>query len=488
MDNNNLQQARLEMAKRELARRQSSGGTGAGGPPPINPSLTETGIGSLPGIKQATQFASGIGSAIGQAGIGLGQAFLKGSQWASNKVLGTQKDIYNPEISQMENIKQNVYVKPFQKELSSIPGKIGEVTGNIAAYVAPSSAISDVTNVATKAANIAKFGKASAAIFRTLAGATAEGAQNYILGYALSGGDTKQAATQALTAGALKGLTAGTGEILKSAGTDEGFMNKIYKSSKVDTESNLFGTGKKSLAQEAIDRGITGNEKQQAVQIQKGLTDSESKIMAEFQKAGNPPIQLNNPQRYIDAIQSRIDLLEKSGATQEAQGLKSSLANISPDGKIPANASLGLRRLLDSMRQSKSFLSQTEELVASQAGLKEMSDSLRSQINSIGGTSGAMKDYQFFISAKNNLINYAKTSTNKSTLDFFDKLILAESVFSHTPVGLGITVGSKAALAAPASTAQAISNLPQSSGFGTAVRSVIGGATAQTTQTQTQGQ
>ena len=85
-------------------------------PQSVLPSLTEKGIGSLPGFKQATQFGVGVGSAIGEAGLGLGQLALRGLNKVGN-VLGTGKNQYDPVIQQMENIKQKVFKEPYQKEL-----------------------------------------------------------------------------------------------------------------------------------------------------------------------------------------------------------------------------------------------------------------------------------------------------------------------------------------------------------------------------------
>lgn len=462
---------------------------GAGMSNPPSP-FTSGPIGSLPGVKQFNQFGVGMASAIGSAGLNLGKAASKVVGGIS-KLIGNKpaQEFYGATVpGNIDTINKKILKDPYQSDLSSISGKVGNLTGTVAPYIATGGPIAGGTNkvvqVASDLAEAKKFGSASAALFRTLSGAGAEAAQNYVLGYALSGGDKDQAKWQAAISGVLKGVTAGVGEVLKATGVDTAFMNKIYKSTKSEQEANLFGKKDTSLAQEAIDRGIGGNIKQQAVKVQQGLTDSESKIEAEFAKMGNPQIQLDNAQRYVDAIQKRIALLETSGATEEAQGLKSSLANISPDGKITANSALGLRRLLDSMRQSKSFLSQTEELQAGQAGLKEMSDSLRSKINSIGLTGSVMKDYQFFINAKNSLLDYAKSNANKATLDFFDKLVLAESIFAHTPVGLGITAGKMAALRSPASTAQFISKLPVSSPGGTAFRSAAGGITTPLMQSQ----
>src|SRR5690242_5653790 len=47
-------------------------------------SLTGSGVGSVPVLKQATEFGAGIGSAIGRAGLNVGKSFLNLAQGVSN--------------------------------------------------------------------------------------------------------------------------------------------------------------------------------------------------------------------------------------------------------------------------------------------------------------------------------------------------------------------------------------------------------------------
>ncbi len=425
--------------------------------------------------KGITDFGVGAGTAIGKGLLAIPQAAAKGVGTIAGVTGGPQgSKFWNDVAGGIGKASSAMYDQPqFQASRATLPGVAGTVAGNVALYAAPAGKIAEGTNAASGLA--ANVPGTAGALYRTFAGMTAEAAQNYILGYALSGGDVKQAAIQGATAGLLKGATAGVGEALKGTGVDEKLMGKIYSSSKADTSAMLFGSKDTSLAQEAIGRGITGNAQNQAVQIQKGLSGAEAQIAQEFEAAGNPTIQLDSPTRYIKAITARADLLDAGGATNEAQSLRASLSNISSDGTMTVNSALGLRRFLDGLRQVKSFLTPTEELQTGQAGLKEMSDALRSQINSIGETSAAMKDYQFYINAKNALINYAKSS-NSGLRDFFGKLLFAESIFSHTPAGLSVAAYKGLTGAVPATAAQVINRLPSSGETGTALRSVTGAA------------
>jgi len=190
-------------------------------------SLTGSGVGSLPVIKQATQFGAGVGSAIGGAGLNLGKAFLKASNVAGN-LMGAPRDQYNPAIEKLDQINSEIFQKPAQKELSTTGGKIGSVVGEVAPYVATGGTTSAITNAMT--APIKGF--AGAGLARTLAGAGTEALSNAGLTYALSGGDTQQAKNSALTAGVLKGIFSGANELAKATGLPSKLMGGIYKADK----------------------------------------------------------------------------------------------------------------------------------------------------------------------------------------------------------------------------------------------------------------
>ena len=424
-------------------------------------------------------FGTGLGKSTLNLGLNLAKTALNVTT-DIGKMIGADTSYSEKYAKGIEDIKGAIS-QTAQPQTSTLPGKTGEVVGTVAPYISMGGPISETTNVVSS--TLGRAGevlsdltglKSAPALLRVLGGATAEGAQNYALAYALTGGDKNQAKWQAIISGGLKGVTSAIGEFLSNAKVDTKLMSSIYGDTKADVASQLkYGTEPKQFAQEALDRGITGNTEQQAVQIQKGINDSEKALMGEFEKAGNPPIQLNNPQRYIDAINNRANLLEKAGATTEAQGLRSSLNAINPDGTIAANNALALRRFLDSLRMDKSYLAQTEELGAQQAGLKEMTDALRYQINQIGQNSSIMKDYQFYTKAMNKLTDYAFKQGKKPVIDFFTGLLGAESLLQHSLLGGLMALGRKSVGLVPASKAQFIKNLPTSSAGGTALRSGI---------------
>lgn len=221
-------------------------------------SVFTSGVGSLPGIKQLNQFGVGVGTEIGKAGIGLGQTFLKASQYLSNKVLGTDKNVYNPLISGMDTIKQNVYDKPFQAEKSTIPGKVGTLVGAAAPFVATTPAVTagqEFLQGATKADKILGSTRAIPYLVEKFAQATPEALVSGGTEYAVSGGDKKKAIETGATAGVLSLLThVGADAYRKLIPQDvkTNVMNSLGMRGKISLDS---ATGKK--ANDAVDAYTT---------------------------------------------------------------------------------------------------------------------------------------------------------------------------------------------------------------------------------------
>lgn len=454
--------------------------------------LTSGGIGSLPVLKQITQLGTGIGSGVGQAALGTlsGAARLVGGIQdlfgkGIDKITGAKNtqaggtDARNI-ANDIDTAKTDIFQKPNQDELNSIPGAIGNVVGQATPYAVGTGEAN--ANVGTGVKGLIKGVGALPALARTVAGAVTEAGLNTGEGYLVSGGNKKAATTQGITAGLLDGVTSGVGEVANILKAPEGFMMKVFKATKSEVGNALKGNGGDSVAQQALDRGIGGTVSHMAQQINDGMTGAESTIMSEFHKAGNPPIFLDDPSRFIDAIQQKAALLTKSGATTEAQDLTSSLKAINPEtGEISAGNALSLKRYLYGLTNEKSFLQPTEELNAQQAGLREMGQEIMHKINSIGGVGDAMKDYQFYIKAFDRLTNYAKSSGNKQALNIIQQGLLGDSLIHGSPLGVLGVIGNKIATGTAAGstgTAQFLKNLPVASTAGAITRSVVGQNTA----------
>jgi len=426
----------------------------------------------------------GIGSALGKTALNIPKALLSADTGISNfenKVTGGVVPVRNYDSIKngIDTLSNNIFQKPFEQQLDTTSGKTGEVIGTAAPYVASGGAIAGASNAAT--AGIEGAGLVPAAL-RVGAGALAEGAGNAATGYALSGGDTKQAAIQGVTGGVLKGATSAAGEALNASGAPEGLVSKIFRMNKNEAMSSLKGDGSNQLAKEVVDRGISGNTQEIAQQLNTGMQQAEQKLSEGFAQAGNPTIKLEDPQRFIDYVANKAAQLRTAGAVQEAKGLEASLGAIDPTtGEITANNALSLRRFLDGLRTQKSFMAPTEELQAQQAGLKEMADEIRHKISSIGGTGETMKDYQFYIKAMDKLASYAMRTKNNDALGLINTFLLGEGIAGAHPMLAGAAVARKSINTAGGATkaAQFIKNLGQSSAIGSGIRSVIGKALGQ---------
>jgi hypothetical protein len=264
---------------------------------------------------------------------------------------------------------------------------------------------------------------------------------------------------------------------------DESLMNNIYKTDKAEQSKLLFGkegAGKieKTLSQEALDRGIVGNAQQQAKQISKGMVTAEQSVGDALKKAGNPDITLKNPMRYVNALAQEADSFRKTGADNMADKIEQVASVIKDDGKVKGTDALVLRRMIDGFTNFRKSVIPEIKLGYEQAGFREMGNEIRTQINSIDGVGGAMKDYQFYNAAKDKLIQYATNTQNKEALDLFDKVLFGETILSGSPVGAGVSMAKMASKLRPASSAQFINNLPTASAGGTGTRAAIGGITS----------
>lgn len=432
------------------------------------PPQTSPGVSPLLPNALGGKFFNPFSQEIGKTLANVGELGLKGLRFLTPRNTEAY-DAENSGVNKLEDYKGTVNDQ-LNSETGVLP-TIGKVVGSIAPYTVGAGEISGAADAA--AGLVGDGAGILPAIGRTAASAATEGALSAGQGYVLSGGNVKDAETQGITSGVLGGVLSGAGEALKGLGVDEKLMGTVYKTNAKEQGNILFGSQTDSLAKQAVDHGLTGGVENQAAQIKQGLADSEQKVLQEFTDAGNPTITLNDPQRFISAVKNKADLLEKGGATEAAQGLKSSLGAINPEtGEITATNALALRRFLDGLQYEKSFVTPTEELSASQAGLKEMSNELRGKINSIGDTSSAMKDYQFYINAKNSLAKYAARTQNKAIIGVLDEGLGLESLGSGNPTAAGLGLVNK--VIKPASKAQIITKLPEASTAGVITRKTIG--------------
>lgn len=438
--------------------------------PVSRPSLTQTTVGSVPVVKQLNQLGAGIGTGVGKAVLNTAKGIL-----SATKNISVFPSLNDKAIKAIDTIRDNIFQKPFENELDTGFGKVGNFVGQTAVATGLGAPISGVSNLATNAIKGTGF---LPGLARTAAGASIEGLGGFGSQFLTSGGDINQAKNAGIFAGATKGLLSGTGEILNSLGAPQGIAEKVFRTTPKEQKQIFRGENPINIAKEVVDRGIKGNVNSVAQQLIDGQSVTESSISREFAKAGNPTITLNDPKRYIKYILDKARTLERAGATQEAKGLKYSVNAIDPiTGEITANNALSLRRFLDGLRYEKTFLQPTEQLSAQQAGLSEMADHIRSQINKIGATGKYMKDYQFFIKALDKAASYASRQKNNDALGFISSYLLGEGISSANPylIAAGIGRRSLTTMGGATRTAQAIKNLGKSSATGVGIRTGLGG-------------
>lgn len=223
--------------------------------------LTEDGVGSLPGFKQATELGVGIGTELGKAGIGLGETFLKGAGKIGeglDSLFGQtpEKDRYAPVIDQMENIKENVYEKPFVKEKDTLMGKTGSLIGKAAPFIATGGGVKagqEFLAGATKGLGQGLPGVPY--LIQKFAQVVPEMAVTGGTEYAVTGGDEKSAKIAAVTAGIFSTLTHVGSDIFRKL-IPQDVKTNVMNSLGIRGKTTLQGaTGKK--ADDAVDAYTT---------------------------------------------------------------------------------------------------------------------------------------------------------------------------------------------------------------------------------------
>jgi len=431
-------------------------------------SLTESGVGSLPILKQLTQAGIGIGSAIGKSGLSLGQGFLKASQGIAN-VLKTGAD-YSPLIKNIEDIKTNVYDKPYENELNSTSGKIGTGIGNVAPYLASGGTTAALSNAATESVPVIK----GAGALRTLAGAGAEAASNFGQGYLLSGGDTKQALTQGATAGLLKGATGALGEIANSTKLPQRLMGSVYKTdkntvSKIFDETNTTSKGNtKSLSKWAVDQGLKGSLEAQAIKVRSILKQSEDAVIKSAEASKKRISVAPNLFKMAQGIQSDFQDVGRGEIASKADQFLRSVK----DNSVSVKDAIDFRRLIDNTLRTKSSFNNP----ALADNLAYWAEDLRKAINNTDGIGEINKDYTQAIKAREALINAATSAGNTKALGALESYAIGGGMLTGEPASGLLTVMAKRTLGSPRATsniAQIVKNLPKSSSTGSKTRSII---------------
>lgn len=441
-------------------------------------------VGSLPVIKQATQFGSGVGSALGKAALNIPKAFLSASQGVA-KMIGSKAD-YSPAINAIDSFSNNLFQKPLETELDSGLGKTGEIVGSVAPYFAGGigSGTSKLVNGVTEASQgfkpIPILGKIlSNPVARTAVGATTEGAANYGAGYALSGGDTQQAKNQALFAGGLKGLFGGIGEVANATKFPQRLMANIYKTDK-KTVSNIFNNidnatvanGSKKPIQKlsdwALSNDISGSLETQAHQVQKILKSSEEQVIKSAEAAKK---RITVEPNLFKLAQKIVEDFQDVGRGEIAQKADQFLRAVK-DNQVNVKDAILFKRLLTNTLQTKSSFNNP----TLSDNLAYWAEDLTKTINSIDDIGTINKDYSQAMKAREALIKAATSAENRKALGALEAYAIGGGIATGFSIPALLTVGAKRAAQSPritSKTAKVLKNLPQSSARGSATRSII---------------
>ena len=227
------------------------------------------------------------------------------------------------------------------------------------------------------------------------------------------------------------------------------------------------------LSQEALDRSLKGSPSYMLKQTYLKQLDLESKV----RDAVGPDTMLtiDNKKGYVNALNLFVKHFKRTsfGTNPErlsnAQALLAKLKD-SPKGQIDTGTALWLRRYLDSMRNARSFMSDTN-LTPMQEGLKGLTNNLRGNLaKQVPGIEDLMNEYRFNIQAFDTLAELAIKRNNAKIINLTDILVGGGGMASGFP---GTGIGAAFAMRA-FQTPFALTNLGlKSQAFGGGIRKSI---------------
>lgn len=331
-------------------------------------------------------------------------------------------------------------------------GKVGTFVGETIPYLLPMGEAAAAEKAITTASQVLPgilgtgariLGKAG--VQGTLAGAT-KLAQT---------GDVNAAGETALTAGLIRGGMATIGEGAQAMHLPERLYTTIFKNSKADMMSELNANGiadmqknnpqvfadlvkqgiiktsadgtpvvNKTLAEKALEHGLTGDIRGMANTVVKGKYESEAAARS-LASSYTKPIDLSAPQ-YESVLRDVADEYKNVGFGEietEAKQLADKLKETG--GMVDADTALAVRRFLDRMRFASSYDKPVSKLSLTQANFKTLADAARTKINSIPGMGEVMGKYSFYIDALDALAQEAKRTGNNQVLSLIDSILLS---------------------------------------------------------------
>ncbi len=383
---------------------------------------------------------------------GLGQAVLKGTD-----ALGLTHDKGNSTFSE----------DPNALEPTSGAESFGKGAEQIGEFFIPGGAAMKGEKIVAEASKALPgiWGATARILGKSAVQATSAGGVRA----AQTGGDVGEAEKAALGAGLARGAFAVIGEGARALHIPEKAYQMIFKNTKNDAlhelnsealiawersnpdefkmmvDAGIVKVGKngvpivnKTLAEQALEKGLTGNVQTMANTVVKGAHKSEYAAQA-LAKAHPEKIDLShgNYLKVLDDVAKEYEGVGFNEVSEEANNLASKLEL--SEGKVDAMTALQLRRFFDRLRVASSFDKPVSKLSMTQQNFKTLADSVRGEVNAIPGMKDIMENYSFYIDALDSLAQHAKRTGNNQLLSMIDSIFLGAGLGtgSAAPIFLG---------------------------------------------------
>lgn len=376
---------------------------------PINP------YNDTPILGPLSNVGIGIGTSIAKTGLGLGQLALKGVGALGNVMSkGTAERFTDPLVKNIEDIKQKVYTDPFKKELETKSGKTGQVIGEAATYLAPSSKITAgqkaITGLVSKIPAVTKtsqFGRGALGVAgRAVPEAVGAGASSL----AITGGDTERAKRDALIGGGTSAVLGTVGSLYRGA-KDTGIAKTVLSKTSGIPKSAFDAVG------DGINKGATP---EIALEKARGsVVGLRSKLTNEWQSA-IPKIE----EKFIGKVYSMPkEQLKKLVQVADEFGLDETVLPVNIK-KITAPEAINLMKGLNEL-DSLAVKASPKGAIVRQFK-KELKDNI---LNTFGGENGEVSQLWKNYSTKsqilqnmNDIVNTYKT-TPRATVTAKNRLM-----------------------------------------------------------------
>lgn len=306
-----------------------------------------------------------------------------------------------------------------------------------------------------------------AATARIAGKSTVQGAAAGATRFIQTGGDVKESAKTAATAGVARSVFATIGEGARALRIPERLYSTIFKNSKNDmiaelrangianlrqtnpqkyqelVDNGLIKTGvggnpiiNETLAEKALDRGLRGSIPDMANEVVYKTLDTENKLQRAV-AAHKGTVSITEPQykNVLTKIATEYEDVGFGEISKEANGYINDLT--ATKGQVSAKTALNIRRFLDKMRIASSYDRPATSLSLTQSNFKTLADNLRGRINKIPGVAALMKDYSFYIDAIDAIAKEAARRGNNQALGLIDSVFLGGGIAGNPIVGAG---------------------------------------------------